>query len=319
MARLHRDSGEVVRIRIPFAGRSGRETVLLTGARSIEQVLMRTDDFRTSGVAIHGPPGSAQKRLRLGIVRANGEEHRKLRKAYAGYFERAAFRDLPSRILPVVRDEVRSWPSDRHVDLPPLMGRLVRRMAVSALFPDGDQDESMRIAAMIEQHARAGFAKGVLAFPFNLPGTPYRRLLSQAERVESAIIDWANAYPGGRGAPNLMDAVHDVVGAKRGEADARVAAQIWTLLGASFETSATTLVWTLYLLAQHPEWAGRIRAEASRVLGAAEPAPDALLDLPVLEMVIRESMRVLTPVPYQRRISVRDVQLGERPSSCRRS
>ena len=47
--------------------------------------------------------------------------------------------------------------------------------------------------------------------------------------------------------------------------------EIITSLLAGHETTATTLGWTFYLLAQHPEFEARLRAELAQVLGERPP------------------------------------------------
>ena len=80
--------------------------------------------------------------------------------------------------------------------------------------------------------------------------------------------------------------------------DADLIGQMTILFGASYETTATALSWTLFLLAQHPEVALQVIDELDSVLGGELPSYEALSRLDYLEAVIKESMRVLTPIPY---------------------
>ena len=66
---------------------------------------------------------------------------------------------------------------------------------------------------------------------------------------------------------------------------------------AGHETTAWTLAWTLFLLDQHPEWQQRLRAELDVVLAGRAPTPEDLPRLRVMDLVVRESMRLIPAVP----------------------
>src|SRR4029077_17166586 len=70
------------------------------------------------------------------------------------------------------------------------------------------------------------------------------------------------------------------------------------LFVASYENVATVLTWTTFLLAQHPEIMDDVQAELANVLGGRPPSAEQLENLPLLDAVIKESMRVLPPVPF---------------------
>lgn len=98
--------------------------------------------------------------------------------------------------------------------------------------------------------------------------------------------------------------------------------QISTFLFAGSDTSSLTLTWTLYLLAKHPEIQTRLRAELQQVrvrltdswivVDDAKSTTDAAalvsaLDaLPLLDRVLRESLRLVPPVHSSIRVATRD-------------
>ncbi|KZT61471.1 cytochrome P450 [Calocera cornea HHB12733] len=87
-----------------------------------------------------------------------------------------------------------------------------------------------------------------------------------------------------------------------------VIAQILTFLGAGHETSAAGLSWTLLSLAEHPEVQRKLRAELSQVENDS-PGMDALDSLPYLDMVMKESLRLHSPVPLTTRTARRDDEI----------
>jgi len=66
---------------------------------------------------------------------------------------------------------------------------------------------------------------------------------------------------------------------------------------AGHETSASALTWSLYLLAQNPDWQDRIAAEATAELGEEIPYFSILNRLKLTRAVFREAMRLYPPVP----------------------
>jgi cytochrome P450 len=81
--------------------------------------------------------------------------------------------------------------------------------------------------------------------------------------------------------------------------EAEVIGEMQTLFNAAYQTTASGLTWTLVLLTQHPHVLHQLHQEWQRghVPGAAASPP--------LDRVIRESLRVLPPVVFVMRRSVR--------------
>jgi cytochrome P450 len=95
----------------------------------------------------------------------------------------------------------------------------------------------------------------------------------------------------------------------RGMTDTELVGQATILFGASFETIASTLTWTLLLLAQHPVVMRDVMEELDQVLADAIPAREQLPQLQYLDCVIKESMRILPPLPFTIRAAARDGEM----------
>src|SRR5690606_21448741 len=66
----------------------------------------------------------------------------------------------------------------------------------------------------------------------------------------------------------------------------------------------------LFLLSQHPDVAAGVADELDRALAGRLPTVDDLPELPLLEAVIKESMRLLPPVLWWSRVSTAPCTLG---------
>jgi cytochrome P450 len=78
--------------------------------------------------------------------------------------------------------------------------------------------------------------------------------------------------------------------------DEEIIYQISTFLAAGSETSSNGLSWCLWRLAQDQNLQQRLRDELATI-GDSEPTFEALNALPLLENVIRETLRLDSPVP----------------------
>jgi cytochrome P450 len=86
-----------------------------------------------------------------------------------------------------------------------------------------------------------------------------------------------------------------------------------TLFMAGHETTANTLAWAWWLLAEDPARAARLREEARAALGGRVPGFDDLRALPFARAVVEETLRLYPPVPFLARQAQEDVVLhGER-------
>jgi cytochrome P450 len=80
------------------------------------------------------------------------------------------------------------------------------------------------------------------------------------------------------------------------------------LLMAAHDTTTITMTAMSYYLAKHPDWQERCRDEALG-LGKEQLDFDDLDQLPSLDMVARESMRLITPVPAVARRTIKDTEV----------
>jgi cytochrome P450 len=85
---------------------------------------------------------------------------------------------------------------------------------------------------------------------------------------------------------------------------------IVTFLLADHETTAQALSWALYLLALFPEWQQKAREEVRRVAGGKPIGRELVQDLPLVEAIFKEAMRLYPPAPSLMRVAREDTSLG---------
>ena len=77
---------------------------------------------------------------------------------------------------------------------------------------------------------------------------------------------------------------------------------------AAHDTSTSTMTTMAYHLAANPEWQDRCRDESARI-GDGPLDIEALEKLETYDLVINESLRMVTPLPMNFRRAVRDIDL----------
>jgi cytochrome P450 len=86
--------------------------------------------------------------------------------------------------------------------------------------------------------------------------------------------------------------------------------EVMTLYLAGHETTALTLTWTWYLLAQHRRVEEKLVSEWQQVLAGRTPTADQLQKLPYTAAVISEAVRLFPPVYAIGREATADLELG---------
>ncbi|MGW8144092.1 MAG: cytochrome P450 [Anaerolineales bacterium] len=86
--------------------------------------------------------------------------------------------------------------------------------------------------------------------------------------------------------------------------------QVITLLLAGYETTASALTWTFYLLSQHPGTVIRLRQELQTALGGKTPTYADLPELELTRMVFEESLRMYPPAWVLGRVALGEDTIG---------
>jgi cytochrome P450 len=309
--RLYERYGPVAELKFPFgsAGGGGMTFMFGIGPRYNERVLGDPQSFRTSGIVGPGPKGSAQRRIREGIVGMNGPKHVHYRKMLLPPLRRPIVDAMVGRMAEVTRRNVDNWPVGEAVDLWPLAKHLSQDIAISMLFvaEGDDRSEAFRAAEMINEHMRLNGLAMVKAAPVDLPGLPYNTMMRSAERLEAYLGPWVLKRRGDTRRDDLLSLIVNSPDENGLPAtDAAIAGQVLTLFGAAYETCETVLLWSLFLIAQHPEVAARLVDEIESLPDDTMLLAAELNGASYLDNVVREAMRLMTPVPIQMRVATRD-------------
>jgi predicted RND superfamily exporter protein/cytochrome P450 len=85
---------------------------------------------------------------------------------------------------------------------------------------------------------------------------------------------------------------------------------VHSFIAAGHETSGSFLQWTLYYFATHPELQQQVREEINTVLGdATDVSYEHYQNMPMMDKVLKESLRLRPPIPIMLRSTEKDLNL----------
>jgi cytochrome P450 len=287
--------------------------ILVTGAALHREILENTATWRPVSLLPGGPKNSAARRMTEGLMRMNGKRHAHYRKLFASPLRRSSVDAMGAAMGRIAEQNVATWQVGERIDLWRYSREVLRGITLELLF-GGDDDEHRAIADLITDIAARKWSGSSLALPANLPFTPYRRIVQDSAKLEHRVLAWADALRGTADEHNLAAVVvnsADVDG--KPASVATIAGHIPSLYAGATEAGQSTLFWTLLLLAQHPHVARELLDELRRAFGGASPSIAAIADLPRLDAVVKESMRLIPPVPLQMRVAEDDTVLAGHP------
>ena len=186
--------------------------------------------------------------------------------------------------------------SGQPLDVSQEMTRLTMTVVLRALFSTdiGDRAEPLS-AALTTALEQISYRITNPFYPPQLPTARNRRfraaLQTLDEFVYSIIRDRRSRDTDTTDLLSmLLEARDEETGA--GMSDNQLRDEVLTLFAAGHDTTAYTLAWGWYLLAQHPAVAERLRAELAAVLAGRVPTVADLPALPYTRMVLDEVMRL---------------------------
>ncbi|MBP2367037.1 cytochrome P450 [Pseudonocardia parietis] len=277
----------------------GTTVVNVVGADAIGEVLTDRD-----GAFANGPGWGPflEPFFTRGLMLLDGDEHRHHRRIMTQAFTPASIADYHGHSRRLIGSAVAGWPAGT-VTLLPKIKQLTLDVAARAFLGArlGPETDTVR-TAFIDTLRGSGT---ILRAP--IPGSRYARGLRGRARLESFLsarlpdarrLDRTDLFA------TLCRAVTDD-GHRFSPRD--VVNHMIFLLMAAHDTTTAATVATAYQLARHPHWQEAARAEADEQAGSA--APVDVDRLPVLDRIVRESMRLQAPVPVLVRATTSDTEL----------
>lgn len=288
-----------------------RRTFLVgIGSAFNSEVLANPAAWRPVSIGPGGPKNSAARRLGMGIIRMTGERHAHYRRLLLPPLQRRSIDANGGKLVSLARESVGNWRVGQPIDLWANVRRLMRTFAIGVLFGD-DRQNGYPISDMIYEGLEYNWSWKIAACPIQIPGTPYDRMMRSADELERRIIAWASRKRGNLDERDLLSIIVNKPDENGCPASNQsIVGHTPTLFGAAYETCQNAMIWTLILLDQHPEIARDLYSEIRQNYTGSEADYEQLMQLPLLDAVTKESMRILPPVPQQFRVAQHETTIN---------
>lgn len=268
--------------------------------------------FHSHFFAIRGSKHSAQRRTTCGLLNMNGEKHRRHRRLAMGPFTKKSLPNYHSIVSTLTSGMLDEWKIGEMRDLHTDMTEFMLRVTSAILFGLSDRELAYETGHLIDEWAHMNHELGMGVLVSNPQITArYEDLLRHAEKLEKNVrmmIDQRRRGEPGNDVLSLLIQARDSDG---GVSDDELVGHVALLFGAAHLTTAHTLTWTLFLLAQHPSVSREVDAEVKAAQFADDlPTPEEATRLPALERALKESMRCLPASAYLQRMIAEPVELG---------
>lgn len=301
-----REHGDVVRLKL------GPKTVYAVTTPALTGAMALSTDFKIDGPLWESLEGLLGKE---GVATANGPRHRRQRRTI-----QPAFRlDAIPAYGPIMEEEAHAlterWRPGETIDCTSESFRVAVRIAARCLLRGDFMDErAERLCIALATVFRGMYRRMVIpAGPlYRLPLPPNRkfnRALADLHLLVDEIV--AERRASGQKPDDLLTALleaKDENGEPIGEQE--IHDQVVAILTPGSETVASTIMWLLHVLTEHPEHADRVAAEVETVTGGRPVAFADVRGLRHTNNVVVEAMRLRPAVWILTRRAVTDTELG---------
>ncbi len=250
-----------------------------------------------------------------GLLTIDGEKHRQQRRAVQPAFHRKRVEGYAAEIEQYTQELLKTWQPGATADVSNDMQQLTLRIVSKCLF---SIDLSNQLSAMGGAFnnmiaSSTSMAEDVLNIHIDNPLTGYGKRMAAMRQLDMFIYTlMAQRRDDPREHHDVLSMLMEAQSGEEPElklTDKQIHDHILTFLAAGHETTAIALVWTFYLLSEHPQVQAKLLDEIRTVLGGRAPGVDDLSKLTYIDWVLNESLRLYPPAWMQMRFVSEEFEL----------
>ncbi len=306
LTRCARDYGDVAALRF-----GPRRIFLVSHPRDIETILVTENHNYIKHFALRMTPLV----LGQGLLTSEGDFWLRQRRLIQPAFSRQRIASYAPLMVEAVQELLAGWQPGQTRDILTEMMRLTLNIAARTLFGSEVSGEASAVSQALQVLQDCFLVKfnSLIPIPNFIP-TPgnlrLRRAVRQLDAILYGMIQQRRQSQEQRGdLLSLLLHARDEVD-NTGMTDRQLRDEAMTLFLAGHETTALTLSWTWFLLAQNPAAEARLVEEVQAVLGDRPAAAEDCPRLPFTEAVLLEAMRLYPPAYVLGRENVRPCTVG---------
>lgn len=277
----------------------GQATVSVAGPEATQVVLSNKDKAFGQGWDYYIGPF-----FRRGLLLLEFDEHMFHRRLMQQAFTRPRLEGYFAELAALVDDSVAAWPSEKQLLLYPTIKTMTLEIAGEIFMAANVGIEREVLNTAFVACTRAGLA--FVRYP--VPGGKWRAGLRGRKVLEDYFFRMLPAKRASQGNDFFSALCHARDEDGQQFDDRAVVDHMIFLIMAAHDTSTTTATAAAYFLGKHPEWQERARAQ-SLARGDAPLDMATLEQLTVLDDIVKETLRLISPVPGFARRTVRDTEI----------
>jgi cytochrome P450 len=243
------------------------------------------------------------------LLTLNGSAHTYERQLMQPVFQKQRIDGYYGDIVLLTQQMLEGWRERSEVDLFLEMQCLMQQVIVKEFFGAADATHGERIGNLQEKAMM--LLSQIIKLPTNL--FAFYRELCLAEQIEVLLSDLLVQKRAQRD-PQVTDMLSIFLAGAyqdgREPTNEEIIGHTFNFLVAGYRGRVTALTWTIFLLSQHPPICADLLDELDATLHGAAPTREQLAGLPLLERVVKESLRLLPPAVTLSRMTAVPCDLG---------
>jgi cytochrome P450 len=274
----------------------GADVYVISAPEYVEHVLLKNWQ--------NYPKGFAIKRIALllgnGLMVSKGDLWKRQRRMIQPAFNRAALGELTGMITAANQRLLDKWANaaraQEAINVTRDISLTILEIVLLSIFGEDYEEVAPHFRLVSEEAAR----DLKFAHVFNMLGSRIVEIAAKRRHENRIAKDFLGM---------MMEARDRDSG--EGMSDAQLTKEVMTLIVAGHETTASTLNWMWYLLAQNPHAQLKLSAELSKRPPKEIRSPKDLEHFAYPRMVIEEALRLYPPGWLMTRRAVKDDHIGE--------
>ncbi len=289
--------GEIFRVRF-----LGKWRVQFVSAEGLEFVLNDTDKVFSSSRGWF----SIAEFFSGGLMLRDFDDHRSHRRIMQSAFKKPAMDSYFEMMVPAMSGLVANWPVNKTIKFYPAIKDLTLRLGARVFMGLPVETDG---AKSLSKDFKNEVAASLAILRTRIPFTRYRRGLDARVRLSKSFTDLIRERRNGDGQDffSQMCRVTDDEG--KGWTDKEIVDHFNFLMMAAHDTTASALTAMIWALTEHPVWQERLAHEVV-ALGDGQLTIEMLDHMPLTEMVFKEALRFIPPVPLIPRQAIQGFSFG---------